>query len=266
MNRYARLGLFSALLTLVYLGTFNGKSGCSKDDISKLTSPVQAIATVYRHADGLVDADLTLISTARNPAVFVNDGLDTRLRVIKGSGDVNTVPLDRTSDGHYTASSDLQAALLWELSATYAFDFALEADPDGTGVSGGTYSAQVKAPASEVTVTVAEAPAAPNLVAKLSIAGAYGRGLLHVWGPDGQLTYANWDLTTPDFDGSKWNSLIVGASHTVPASAFPTSGEYRLEFGACAFVQGLAAEVSATLGVLSGFLACNGTELSLTVP
>lgn len=266
MKRAARLGLLIALLTSLHVGTAANKSGCSDEEMSKLTSPVQAIVTVFRQTDGVVSADLTLISTAVTPSVFVNAAKDATLRVVLGGGDVKSVPLARTADGHYAASSAADEGLVWEPSAIFAFDFVLEADADGTGVAGGTFSAQVTAPANGVTLTVTEAPAAPNLVAKIAMAGTYGRGLLRVYGPDGAPTYANFDTATPDFDGSKWNSLIVGASHTIPAAAFPVAGDYRVEFGACSFVQGFDPEVSAELGWLSGFLACDGTEVSLTVP
>lgn len=266
MSRYTRFASLAFVLGFVYLGTTGKKSGCSDEELATLTSPVQAVATIYHHTDGTVEADLTLISTSVNPSVFVNEATDTKLRVISKTGDVVSVPLAHSAQGHYSATSSASAELAWEPGAVYAFDFDLEEDTRETRIEGGKYTAQVTAPEQGVTLTVTEAPLAPGLLAKVSVTGLYQKGIVRVVGPDGVETYSNWNMDTPDFDGSKWNSLLVGQSQTIPAKAFPDSGAYVLEFGACTYVSGFDPALSADLGVLSGFLACEGTEIGLDVP
>jgi hypothetical protein len=266
MNRSRRFAYVSLVLGFIYLGSSGKKSGCSDEEIATLTSPVQAVATIYHHSDGAVEADLTLISTSVNPSVFVNEAESTKLRVIGTAGEVASVALVHSAKGHYTATSTDQPALVWEPGIVYAFDFDLEEDTRETKIKGGKYSAQVTAPDGGVTLEVSEAPLAPLLVARITITGAYQKGLLRVFGPDGDETYSNWNMEHPDFDGSKWNSLVVGGTHTIAAAAFPVSGSYTITFGACSYVSGFDSSLSADLGLLSGFLACEGTEIDLEVP
>lgn len=266
MNTRLRVILFAILLVALHLSTAGNKSGCSKEEADTIQSPVQAVATVYRHADGRVEADLTLISTAINPAAFVDSARDTRLRVIDDDGVLAEVPLSAAGAGHYGADSEANPDLVFDYGVLYAFDFELDDEAAAEKVAGGSFTAQVSAPDAGVNVSVPDPPKATELTAVLKIDGTYERGLLRVTGPGGDVTYSNWDMSTPDFDGSKWASLITGKTHTIPSKAFPESGAYTVAFGACTFVQGFDPNLSAELGFFSGFLACDGAETTVEVP
>lgn len=255
------------LLFFVYLFTVGKKSGCSKEETETLLSPVQAIATIVQHEDQSVDVDLTLISTAVNPPVFVETAKEVRLRVInEQTGDTKSIQLRQDAAGHYTASSANNPDLYFEYGVLYSFDFELDDDETATRVSGGTFIAQVNAPDNGVTLSVTKAPAATETTAEIKIEQSYGKGILRIVDEPGRETYSNWNMDTPAFDGSKWNSLIQGSKHTIPAVAFPDSGKYTIYFAACNFVQGFDPELSSELGVLSGFLACDETSAEVTVP
>jgi hypothetical protein len=266
MNTRIRVALIATMLVALHLSTAGNKSGCSKEEASTIQSPVQAVATVYRHADGRVDADLTLISTAVNPAAFVDTARATRLRVIDDDGALAEVPLRAAGSGHYSADSVDNPDLVFDYGVLFAFDFELDDEAAAKKVAGGSFTAQVNAPDAGVNISVPEPPQATELTAVLKIDGTYERGILRVIGPSGDVTYSNWDMSTPDFDGSKWASLITGKTHTIPSKAFPDSGAYTVAFGACTFVQGFDPNLSSELGFFSGFLACDGVETTVDVP
>lgn len=255
------------LVAFVYVTMSARKSGCSKEETEKLLSPVQAIATLVKHEDGKVEADLTLISTAVNPSIFVDTAAEARLRVIdEQTSGVKSVPLALKSSGHYAADSAGNPDLYFKYGVLYSFDFKLDDDKAAGQVKGGTFVAQVNAPQNGVTVSVKKAPAAALLTCEIEIAGNYKKGILQVVDGSGKETYSNWNMATPDFDGSKWNSLIVGNTHTIPAAAFPDSGAYTVFFAACNLVQGFDPSLSSQLGALSGFLACEETSVGVNVP
>ena len=108
MSRFQAVPYVKLAAMGLSLALFPGaKNGCGSEEANTtVASPVQAVTTLLEHSDGSVEAELVLISTAVNPHAFVDSAKEVELRVPSGE----TVPLESSSPGHYTASSDSETS------------------------------------------------------------------------------------------------------------------------------------------------------------
>ena len=229
------------------------KNGCgSKESNETLKSPVQAVTTLLEQADGTVDAKLVLISTAVNPHEFVNSAENAVLRVPGG----DEVSLSLDGDGHYGASSADDAKLVYSPGETYQFRFELE-DSRAKQVSGGNFVAVIDAPDDAVTFEISEMPQFAGDGATITWSPSSRYGLVRVRDDaTGELTFSSFDFeSSPQFDGSKWARLTKGGTKSLGVDTFPNPGSYTVSFCAVDKVSDFDTDISAELGVLSGFLA-----------
>lgn len=228
-----------------------GLSGCgaSEEDQTTLTSPVQAVTTLLQQPDGTVEAELVLISTAVKPNVFVDSATDVAVRIPGGA----LVPLDRTSEGHYTSDSEIDPNLTYQVNEAYQFRFQLE-DELASQVSGGNFVAVMTAPGHEPTFEFSDFPdfAGDNSAISWTPTNAYG--MITIYNQEGEQVYANFDFSQPAFNGSKWARLTWGGNKTLGVDVFQEPGTYTIEFCAVDKVSGFNSDLSAELGALSGFL------------
>ncbi len=258
--------LTKAVLVAALLGTLTGaKSGCGTQESNETwNSPVQAVMTLLEAADGTVTAELVLISTNTADHQFVDTAQAPRVRAPDGS----EVSLTLGDPGHYTASSATDANLTYEPGETYQFRFELD-DPDAADqVAGGNFVAVMTAPDDVVTFEISKEPAFAGDTAQLSWTPTERYALVNItYEPTGELVYANFDFQEPTFDGSKWARLKRGGTFDLGVDVFAEAGEYTIEFCAVDKVSDFSQELSAELGVLSGFLigrCAESTTLQVT--
>ncbi len=254
-------------LTMVFAYlVLSGRSSCLNDgDMETLESPVQAVALVYEHPDGMVSAELVIISTY-DGSHFV----DAATNVLVEMPDGTRLDLVQDSSGHYAVTSLDDADLYYEPGGSYLFKFDLDEMADtGPDHVDGYFVGEVVAPSERPdSLVVEDPPVGPDHAVTISWSPAFDRGLYAVYGPDGELTDPDFDFSTPDFDGSKWSSLLarIPAEHLISGQAFQDSGDYVIEYAGCSFVEGFQDSLSSELGVLSGFLACSAIDMDLYVP
>lgn len=217
-----------------------------------LDSPVQAVTTLVEKADGTVEVDLTIVSTApEDGAVFVSNARNAQLRV-PGGAIVDLVPAE---PGHYRATSDDNPDLVYDTSQNYRVTFELDDEDLAEDAAGGDFIAVVTAPDEEVSFELTKAPDFAGDTAEVTWTPTNLEGLLRVRNETGEIVYDTFDWSHPEFDGSKWASLIRGGSHTLPVDVFADPGTYTISFCAVASQEGFDEELSSGLGALSGFLA-----------
>ena len=243
----------AALLTGLLLSLPGAKNGCFSQEANEtLLSPVQAVTTVLEHADGTVEAELVLISTAASPHAYVDSAKNATLRVPGGE----MVALELSSSGHYGASSLDTPELQYLAGETYQFTFELDDEAAAKDVAGGDFVAVVDAPDDQVSFELAEAPAFAGDTALITWAPSKRYALIRVYRQEtGELSYSNFDFaSSPHFDGSKWARLTKGGSRELGVDTFPEAGEYVIEVCAVDAVRDFDTSLSAELGALSGFL------------
>ncbi len=224
-------------------------AGCgSEENQTTLYSPVQAVTTLLEKADGTVDAELVLISTSVRPNVFIDSATNARVRVPTGE----SVSLDLTSSGHYTASSEEDENLIYQAGSTYQFSFDLE-DELASQVSGGNFVAVMTAPDYEPTFEFSDLVEFAGDSSEISWTPSDAYGLIKIYDADENLVYANFDFSDPSFNGSKWARLTKG-SKSLGVDVFADPGTYTIEFCAVDKVSDFSQDLSAELGALSGFL------------
>ena len=255
------------LIVVSYFILSGREGGCSKANLDTLKSPVQAICTLVETENGgTVMVDLWLISTLNNQERFITTATNAVIRV-PGN---NTVPLTMTSPGHYTANSDNDSQLVYEPGGAYLFKFDLEDEGfAGPDYAGEYFSGQINAPTERpATLTATQPNPGPDFNVEISWSPSFPRGIYRVMDSNDNVTDTNWDFDSPNFDGSKWESLLrqAPASHTIQGEAVQSSGDYYVAFGGCAVQGGFQVEMSDKLGVGSGFLACSMIGAELTVP
>jgi hypothetical protein len=217
-----------------------------------LDSPVQAVTVLVERADGTVDADLVIISTEGAGSHFVETAEDAELRVPGGA----LVALELDEPGHYRSSSDVDPALVYAGGTeNYRVTFDLDDPADAGEAAGDDFVAVVQAPGDDVTLEFSKLPEFAGDTATVQWSPAGLDGLLEIRDPHGELVYTSFDLSTPDFDGSKWMSLLHGGIEDLSVSVFADPGTYTVSFCGVASQEGFDEELSAALGVLSGFLA-----------
>jgi hypothetical protein len=242
--------LVFAILAMTLLP--GAKNGCgSKEANQTLSSPVQAVTTLLERADGRVEADLVLISTATNPHQFVDTAKNVTLRVPGG----DSVALTMEAPGRYTASSQTNMALKYVANQTYQFKFELDDASAAKQVNNGNFVAVVDAPDDMVTFSLSEPPAFSGDKSVVTWTPTSRYGLIRiVQNATSKVTYSSFDFDSAQFDGSKWAKLAKGGSKELGVDAFPDAGDYRLSFCAVSKVSDFDTSLSAELGALSGFL------------
>ncbi len=254
------------VIAVVALGLFPGaKQGCGSEEANEtLLSPVQAVTTLLETADGQVTAELVLISTNVNPHQFVDTAVNPKVRMANGA----EVPLQLTTPGHYTASSIDNPALIYVPGATYQFCFELDDVSAADQVAGGNFTAVMTAPSEEVSSFMIKVPAFAGDTAEIGWTPLARYGIVSIFNSaTGVLVYKNFDFTDAHFDGSKWARLKSGGTLALGVDVFATPGEYTV--GVCAVdkVSDWDIEVSAELGVLSGFLIGRcAADIPISVP
>lgn len=241
-----RFAAVAAALTILP----GARSGCgSKEANETLKSPVQAVTTVLERADGTIDAELVLITTARSPNSFVSTAEEVRLRVPGGA----EVALTAAEAGHYRASSGDDTALDYVPGETYRISFELNDEDAAKDVAGGDFVAVADAPDDDVSFTLAEPPEFAGDKAKIEWAPASRYAIVTIRHENGT-TWRNFDFREPEFDGSKWARLTRGGSLELGVDVFSETGTYTLEVCAVSKVSDFDTSLSTDLGALSGFL------------
>ena len=240
------LGLVASLPALM-----GAEGGCTLLQ-GTLESPVQAITVLREHADGSVDVDLVVISTADDEQRYVTTMENAELRTPQG----DLIALTQDEDGHYRASSHDQDELVYEPGGTnYRVTFDLDDEQMAGEDAGGDFIAVVQAPDAEPSFELSKAPDFAGDTSSIRWAPAELEGLLEIRDASGEIVFSTFDLATPNFDGGKWGSLIHRGHADLPVDVFAEPGRYTLSFCAVQSQEGLDEELSAGLGVLSGFLA-----------
>ncbi len=249
----------AALLTI--LPTLMGADGGCTFLGDTLESPVQAITIMQEDADGVVTVDLVVVSTEAGDHRFVPHAEKAQVRVPGGA----LVPLEPDADGHYRANSnDFPEHVYDDSGSNYRVSFVLD-DADYAGdAAGEDFIAVVSPPPDEVSFELVKAPEFAGDTARIEWSPARLTGLFEVHDDNGELVYSTFNTEHPDFDGSKWGSLIHLGRHDLRVDVFADPGTYTLSFCAVESKEGFEEEVSGGLGVLSGFLAGRCAE-SMTI-
>lgn len=242
-----------AIPGLIILGGAEGDErtgGCNFAG-DTLESPVQAVTTIVEMPDGSVQAELVIISTEpEDGSVFVDSATNIELRIPSGE----IVTLSSAGDGRYVASSDDDPNLEYVAGETYRVTFDLD-DADLAGENAGeNFVAIVEAPSDDATFEINKMPAFTNDTAEIRWTPFTSRGLLTIEDPTGEVAYTSFDWSHPDFDGSKWGSLLRNGSQTINVDVFELPGTYTFSFCAVKSQEGFDEELSSTLGVASGFM------------
>ncbi len=253
----ARGGAVLAALVLTL-----GLSGCEEEENTTLNSPVQAVTTLVQEHDGRVEAELVLISTSVDPHEFVDTADNVNVRVPGGV----LVGLMRSSPGHYTMDSTMNAELTYQENETYQFRFDLE-DETAQQVSGGNFVAVMTVPAGDVTFSIADAPQFAGDTATITWTPITRYALIRVTDADDVIVYENFDFNQPQFNGSKWARLKAGGTDVLGVDVFDVAGDYTIRVCGVDKTSGFDPSLSAELGVLSGFLIGKCAEpQTITVP
>jgi len=217
-----------------------------------LESPVQAITVLREHADGRVDVDMMVINTAEwDRERFITTVENAEMRMPGGE----LVALEQEEDGHYRADSSDDERLVYEGGGVnYRITFEVPEGEAGEAADD-ELIAVVQAPADEVTFELTKAPDFAGDTSTVEWTPSHLEGLLEVRNDRGELVFSTFDLSTPQIDGSKWGSLIHGGRESLPVDVFAEAGRYTISFCAVQSQEGFDEELSAGLGVLSGFLA-----------
>ena len=248
--------------SLAALVLIMGLTGCEEEQTTTLLSPVQAVTTLLERDDGSVEAELVLISTSVSPHEFVDTADNVEVRVPGGV----FVGLMRTSSGHYTMNSALNAELTYQANQTYQFRFDLD-DETAQQVSGGNFVAVMTAPPGDMTFSVDEAPQFAGDTATITWMPATRYGLIRVTDADGVTVYENFDFAHPEFNGSKWARLKTNGRDVLGVDVFRVAGDYTIHLCGVDKTSGFDPGLSAELGLLSGFLIGNcAMPQTITVP
>lgn len=242
----------NALVGIPMLAMLMAAEGDCSLDWLKLQSPVQAITRVLVQPDGMVVAELNLVSTVDyREHRFVDGATNVELRVPDGS----IVKLEPLGEGRYGIDSKQAPELSWMPGERYRVTFELDDTEAAGDYAGEDFVAVVDAPVDEIAFSLDHAPAFVGDTAELSWRPKSLDAMIDVYGPDGELVFTTFDLATPDYDGSKWASLARNGAHTLPVDVFDEVGSYTIAVCIVASQEGLDAELSAALGPGSGFIA-----------
>lgn len=251
------MGLVAALPALM-----GAEGGCTLLQ-GTLESPVQAITILREHPDGAVDVDLVVISVEDGQR-WIDTVENAELRTPGG----DLIPLTQEEDGHYRARSDEHERLVYEPGDTnYRVTFDLDDEQLAGDAAGEDFIAVVQAPEAEVELEFTKSPDFAGDTSSIEWSPGNLAGLLEVRDAEGELVFSTFNLRTPEFDGTKWASLIHGGRKDLPVDVFADAGTYTVSFCAVQSQEGFDEELSSGLGALSGFLAGRCVEdLVLEVP
>ncbi len=248
----SRIALKGGALVAAFALLPGAKGGCgSKEANETLASPVQGIGMIIERADGTVGARLVVISTNDRDTRFADAVDDPTVR----SGEVGPIALPAADAGQFAIDSSREPSLRYVAGDTYQFRFGLDDGGLAGDFAGREFVGVVDAPDDAVSFQVTEAPAFAGDTAELSWAPAARFGLVTVRDASGAVTYTTFDLTHPEFDGSKWGRLKAGGKIQLSVDTFPTAGTYTLSVCPVVKVSDFDKSLSASLGVLSGLLA-----------
>jgi len=254
------------LIVVSYFILSGREGGCSEDKQKTWDSPVQAVCTLYESASGDVRAELVLISTVYSTSRFIDTATEVEFEVPGNT----RLPMSQTTAGHYVITSADEPRLVYEPGSSYLFKFQLT-DEDFTGpdFAGGYFVGEVSAPTQRPTqLAVYQETRGPDRVADMTWEPSFTRAIYWVMNEQGQITKSNWDFSQPDFDGSKWESLLreYPQDHEISGLAFQASGDYTIGFAGCNANGGFDVALSPELGLGSGFLACSEITATMEVP
>lgn len=252
-------GLIAALPALM-----GAEGGCTLLQ-GTLESPVQAITILREHPDGAVDVDLVVISLEKRAnAQWIDTVHNAELRTPEGE----LVSLTQEEDGHYRAHSDDDARLVYAPGdVNYRVTFELDDEELAGDAAGEDFIAVVQAPEAEVEFEFTKTPDFAGDTSSIEWSPGNLAGLLEVRDAEGELVFSTFNLRTPEFDGTKWASLIHGGRKDLPVDVFADAGTYTVSFCAVQSQEGFDEELSSGLGALSGFLAGRCVEdVKLEVP
>lgn len=260
--RRARTALGTAMV--IALPMMMGAEGGCPLILDTLESPVQAITVLREHADGSVDVDLMIVSLENGDDRWITTAKNAELRTPEGE----LIPLEMEEDGHYRAHSDDHDKLVYEGGGTnYRITFELDDEDVAGGAAGDDFIAVVSAPEADVDFELTKAPEFAGDTAEIEWTPGNLAGLLQITDSDGELIFDTFNLATPEFDGSKWASLIHGGREQLRVDVFADPGRYTISFCAVESQEGLDEELSGGLGILSGFLAGKCVEdITIDVP
>jgi len=250
-------------------------SSCNRERMRTLASSLQAVATILEMADGTVEAELVLISTAKPQHEFVTNAKNPRLRIPGGE----MVDLEQTEPGHYKADSKQNPAIVYKAGQTYQFRFDLPApveqqrpqrkgpEEKQEGEQTKTYVAVTKTPDREAEFTWEKKPEFAGDTARLVWKPRSLMAIVVVHNPKGEVCYSTFDFSDPQFGGDKWGRLGSNGALALGVDVFSEAGEYQVLKCGVTKNSGFDPEMSADLGILSGFLAgtCEQVE-TLEVP
>ncbi len=262
------------VLSVCFLSLACLLSSCNRERMQTLASPLQAVATLLEMADGTVEAELVLISTAKPKHEFVTDAQDVRLRIPGGE----MVTLEQSEPGHYKANSKQNSGLLYKAGETYQFRFDLTAPvaQQGRGTQQRTespqdeqktYVAVTKTPAKQTEFSWEKKPEFAGDTARLAWKPRTFLAIVIVRDPDGEVCYSTFDFADPQFGGDKWGRLGANGKLALGVDVFSEPGTYQVLKCGVTRNAGFDPEMSAGLGILSGFLAGTCEEIeTLDVP
>ena len=245
--------ILKMILGLLLVSALMGaKGGCgTKETKETLASPVQAVISVFKLANGVTIAQAVLISTATTTHKYIDTAKNVILRVPGGE----EVELNFESNGHYSTNSSENVKLEYKAGETYRLTFDLDDDDLTLQVSGGSFIAVMDAPDSEVSFSFSKAPEFAGSTSILKWEPNSSYGLIKVVNDDTNLqTYNTFDFDKPQFDGDKWARLTKNGTKSLSVDVFPDAGKYSVSFCGLSFVRDFDVSLSADLGVLSGFL------------
>jgi hypothetical protein len=251
----------TALLPFVALPLVAAEGDCNFLQ-AKLDSPVQAVTTILQHEDGSVEADVAIVSTEGGDAHFVTKATKVELRI--PGGDV--VELTKAEPGHWRLRSADDDRLKYVAGETYRTSFELDDEHDAGDAAGEDFLAVVDAPKDEITVDF-EPPEFAGDTSRVTWSPSSLAALVTVRNEAGEITFTTFDWSYPEFDGGKWGSLIWGGDHQLRVDVFADPGKYTVSVCAVASQEGLDEELSAGLGIASGFMVGScAADISIDVP
>lgn len=267
-------GKSSVVLSVCLLSSVCLLASCNRERMRTLASPVQAVATLLEMDDGAVEAELVLISTAKPKHEFVTDAQDVRLRIPGGE----MVTLEQAEPGHYKANSKQNPALVYKANERYQFRFDLpnpvpqqrrraRQQTEAPSSEPKTYVAVTETPTRQAEFSWEKKPEFAGDTAKLTWKPRTFLAIIVVRDPDGEVCYSTFDFTDPQFGGDKWGRLGANGSLKLGVDVFSKPGTYQIFKCGVTKNAGFDPEMSADLGILSGFLAgaCEEIE-TLDVP
>lgn len=220
--------------------------------LETLQSPVQAITVIRELPDGSAEVDLMIVNVDGSDERWVTTATNVELRVPTG----DFVSLEQAEDGHYRANSADHPELVYDASGTnYKVTFELP-EKDAGDAADNEFIAVVQAPpADDLSFEVTKAPDFAGDTAVVEWTPKHLSGLMQIRDDKGEIIYDTFNMATPDFDGGKWASMIHNGREQLRVDVFADPGRYTISFCAVQSQEGLDEELSAGLGILSGFLA-----------